>query len=175
VKETAAQQCISCHAACSCLEHYIKDGEGGIENRNSRPQRGSRRLAVEQVPIMAALGCMPRSSPVIALALSFPARVLVTNELRRLGLNRVSRLQPSPLMVRYGGAMITWTSRSCSATKCGVTSSPRTVPNASVGLAVGAPVRARRRGTAAAWPTPNYWPIRRPNLHLFSDSGCNLV
>jgi hypothetical protein len=57
--------------------------------------------AVERVVTMAALRRVRISLSVIALVLSL-SLPSVTNELRRLGLNKVSRLEPGPPVVRYG-------------------------------------------------------------------------
>jgi transposase InsO family protein len=82
------------------LSRYRQGGEAALENRSSRPQRSSGRLPVERVATLAALRRRRMSGPAIALALSMPVSS-VTNELRRLGLNKLSRLEPKPPVVRY--------------------------------------------------------------------------
>jgi transposase InsO family protein len=57
-------------------------------------------LPVERVATLAALRRMRMSGPAIAFTLSLPLSS-VTNELRRLGLNKLSRLEPRPPVVRY--------------------------------------------------------------------------
>lgn len=82
------------------LSRYRQGGEAALENRSSRSHGSPRRLAVERVATLAALRRMRMSGPAIALALSLPLSS-VTNELRRLGLNKLSRLEPKPPVVRY--------------------------------------------------------------------------
>jgi transposase InsO family protein len=82
------------------LSRYRQGGEAALENRSSRPQRSPGRLPVERVATVAALRRMRMSGPAIAHSLSLPVSS-VTNELRRLGLNKLSRLEPRPPVVRY--------------------------------------------------------------------------
>jgi len=100
VKEAAAQQGISRRTAYKWLGRYGEGGEAALENRGSRPHRSPRRLPVERVATMAALRRMRLSGPAIALTLSLPVSS-VTNELRRLGLNKLSRMEPKLPVVRY--------------------------------------------------------------------------
>lgn len=100
VKEAAAQQGISRRTAYKWLGRYEQGGEAALDNRGSRPHRSPRRLAVERVATLAALRRMRMSSPAIALALSLPLSS-VTNELKRLGLSKLPRLEPRQPVVRY--------------------------------------------------------------------------
>ena len=78
--------------------------EGGLEalrdRQLHRPHRCPRRLPVERIATLAAMRRMRMSSPEIAFSLSMPVST-VGNKLRRLGLNRLSRLEPRPPVVRY--------------------------------------------------------------------------
>jgi transposase InsO family protein len=100
VKEAAAQQGISRRTAYKWLGRYKEGGEAALENRGSRPHLSPRRLPVERVATLAALRRMRMSSPAIAFTLSLPVSS-VTNELRRLGLSKLSGLEPKPPVVRY--------------------------------------------------------------------------
>ena len=55
---------------------------------------------MERIATLAAMRRMGMSSPEIAHSLSMPVST-VTNELRRLRLNRLSRLEPRPPVLRY--------------------------------------------------------------------------
>jgi transposase InsO family protein len=82
------------------LSRSREGGEAALENRSSRPHGSPMRLPVERVATLAALRRMRMSSPAIALTFSLPISS-VTNELRWLGLNKLSRLEPKPPVVRY--------------------------------------------------------------------------
>jgi transposase InsO family protein len=82
------------------LRRYREGGLAALPDRSSRPHKSPKRLPVERVASLAALRRMRMSSPAIALALSLPVSS-VTNELRRLGLNKLSRLEPKPPVLRY--------------------------------------------------------------------------
>ena len=82
------------------LRRYREGGLDALRDRSSRPHRCPRRLPVERIATLAAMRRMGMSSPEIAHSLSMPIST-VTNELRRLRLNRLSRLEPRPPVVRY--------------------------------------------------------------------------
>jgi transposase InsO family protein len=82
------------------LRRFREGGREALRDRSSRPHRCPRRLPVERIATLAAMRRMRMSSPEIAFSLSMPVST-VTNELRRLGLNRLSRLEPRPPVVRY--------------------------------------------------------------------------
>lgn len=82
------------------LRRFAEGGPAALHDRSSRPHRSPRRLPVERVSTLAALRRMRLSSPAIAFTLSLPISS-VTNELRRLGLSKLSRLEPRPPVVRY--------------------------------------------------------------------------
>jgi len=85
VKEAAAQQGISCSTAYKWLERYKESGEAVLEE----PE-----LAASAQPQAVV------SSPAIAFTLPLPLPP-VTNELRRLGVNKISRLEFGPSVERY--------------------------------------------------------------------------
>jgi transposase InsO family protein len=82
------------------LRRYREGGWAALHDRSSRPHSSPRRLPVERVATLAALRRMRLSSPAIAFTLSLPVSS-VTNELRRLGLSKLSGLEPRPPVVRY--------------------------------------------------------------------------
>ena len=75
-------------------------GEDALYDRSSRPRRSPRRLPVGRVATIAAMRRMRMNSQQIAFSLSMLLST-VTLELRRLGLNRLPRLEPKPPVIRY--------------------------------------------------------------------------
>jgi transposase InsO family protein len=71
-----------------------------LHNRSSKPRRSPKRMPVEQVATIAAMRRMRMSGPAIAFALSLPLST-VGLELRRLGLNKLSRLEEPIPVIRY--------------------------------------------------------------------------
>ena len=100
VGEVAEQFGVSRRTVSKWLSRFRAGGESALENRSSRPRRSPRRLPVEKVAVIAALRRRRMSGPRIALTLSLPISS-VSLELRRLGLNRLPRLDPRPRVVRY--------------------------------------------------------------------------
>ena len=100
VREVAQQLGISRRTVYKWLARYQAGGELALYNRSSRPRRSPRRLPVERVATIAALRRRRMSCLQIAFSLSMPISS-VTLELRRLGLNRLSRLEPRPPVIRY--------------------------------------------------------------------------
>lgn len=100
VSEVARQLDVSRHTVYKWLARYKACGTKGLENRSSRPRRSPTRLPVEKVATIAALRRRRMTGPQIAFALSMPISS-VTLELRRLGLNKLARLEPKPPVVRY--------------------------------------------------------------------------
>lgn len=82
------------------LRRYQRGGQAALHNRSSRPRTCPRRMPVERVAAIAALRRRRKSSIEIARAMSVPVST-VSNEIRRLGLNRLSRLEPRPPVIRY--------------------------------------------------------------------------
>jgi transposase InsO family protein len=96
----ARQLGISRRTVYKWLARYRQGGESALHNRSSRPHHSPRRLPVERVAVIAVLRRRRMSSPEIAFSLSMPIST-VTCELRRLGLNRLPRLEPGPPVIRY--------------------------------------------------------------------------
>jgi transposase InsO family protein len=100
VAQVAAELGVSRRTVYKWLARYRSGGEAALANRSSRPGRSPRRLAVERVATISALRRRRKSSLEIAHLLSLPISS-VTLELRRLGLNRLSRLEPKAPAARY--------------------------------------------------------------------------
>lgn len=96
----AEQFAINVSTVYKWLRRYREGGPEALRDRSSRPHRCPRRLPVERIATLASMRRMRMSSPQIAFSLSMPVST-VSNELRRLGLNRLSRLEPRPPVVRY--------------------------------------------------------------------------
>lgn len=77
-----------------------RSGDRRLEDRSSSPRHCPRRLAPEAVVAIESLRRQRHSGPAIARALGM-ARSTVGLVLRRLGLNRLDRLEPRPVAVRY--------------------------------------------------------------------------
>ena len=99
-RQVAEQLGVNVSTVYKWLRRFAQGGLAALHDRSSRPHRSPRRLPVERVATLAALRHMRLSSPEIAASLSLPISS-VTNELRRLGLNKLSRLEPRPPVVRY--------------------------------------------------------------------------
>ena len=99
-KEVAKQFGVSRRTVFKWLARYRAGGEAALHNRSSRPHSSPYRLPVERVATIAAMRRMRMTSPAIAFVLSMPLSS-VGLELRRLGLNRLSRLEPKPPVMRY--------------------------------------------------------------------------
>ena len=99
-RQVAGQLGVNVSTVYKWLRRYREGGLAALRDRSSRPHRCPRRLPVERVATVAALRRMRLSSPAIAFTLSLPVSS-VTNELRRLGLSKLSRLEPKPPVVRY--------------------------------------------------------------------------
>ncbi len=100
VKEVAQHLGISRRTVYKWLARYKAGGEAALHNRSSRPRHSPRRLPVERVAVIAALRRRRMSSLEIAFSLSMSIST-VTCELRRLGLNRLPRLEARPVVIRY--------------------------------------------------------------------------
>ncbi len=99
-REVAGQFGVSRRTVHKWLARYRQGGEAALHNRGSRPRRSPRRLPVERVATIAAMRRMRMTGPAIAFHLSMPLST-VGLELRRLGLSRLSRLDPKPPVMRY--------------------------------------------------------------------------
>lgn len=100
VSEVAVQLGVSRRTVYKWLKRYGLEGKAGLLNRSSRPRRSPKRLAVEKVATIAAMRRMRHSSLEIAFNLGLPVSS-VSLELRRLGLNKLARLEPRPPVIRY--------------------------------------------------------------------------
>ena len=100
VSLVAGQFGVSQRTVYKWLTRYRQGGSAALQNRTSRPHKSPRRLPVQRVATIAAMRRMRMSGPRIAFALSMPIST-VSNELRRLRLNRLSRLEPQPPVLRY--------------------------------------------------------------------------
>lgn len=96
----AGQFAVNVSTVYKWLRRFREGGLEALRDRSSKPHRCPRRLPVERIATLAAMRRMRMSSPEIAFSLSMPVST-VGNELRRLGLNRLSRLEPRPPVVRY--------------------------------------------------------------------------
>jgi transposase InsO family protein len=100
VREVAVALGVSRRTVYKWLARYRAGGQDALHDRSSRPRRSPRRLPVGRVATIAAMRRMRMNSPQIAFSLSMPLST-VTLELRRLGLNRLPRLEPRPPVIRY--------------------------------------------------------------------------
>ncbi len=99
-REAAQQLGISRRTVYKWLARYRAGCEIALYNQSSRPKRSPRRMPVERVATIASMRRRRMSCLQIAFSLSLPISS-VTLELRRLGLNRLSRLEPKPPVIRY--------------------------------------------------------------------------
>lgn len=75
-------------------------GDGQLLDRSSAPHHCPHRLAAHLIAAIEQLRRQRQSGPMIAQALGL-ARSSVGLVLRRIGLNRLDRLEPRPLAIRY--------------------------------------------------------------------------
>lgn len=100
VGDAAAAAGISKRAAYKWLARYRAGGERALHDRSSAPARCPRRLAVEVVAAIERLRRQRWTGPRIARAQGLPVST-VGAVLRRLGLGRLSALEPRLPAVRY--------------------------------------------------------------------------
>lgn len=100
VGEVAGQLGVSRRTVYKWLFRYRQGGQAALHNRPSRPVRSPRRMPVERVATIGSMRRMGMSSLEIAFSLSLPVSS-VTLELRRLGLNKLPRLEPKTPILRY--------------------------------------------------------------------------
>jgi transposase InsO family protein len=79
---------------------WLARGEAGLEDRSSRPDRQPRRLPLDVAATIVALRHTRATAWEISARVGVP-RSTVALVLRRAGLNRVSRLDPPPVIQRY--------------------------------------------------------------------------
>jgi transposase InsO family protein len=81
-------------------DRFAAEGEAGLCDRSSRPYRSPRRLCTEALAEIEVLRRQRLSGPVIARRLGRPVSTIGL-VLRRLGLAKLSALDPRPPVVRY--------------------------------------------------------------------------
>jgi transposase InsO family protein len=96
----AGEMGVSRRTAFKWLKRYREEGEAGLQDRSSRPHRHPNRLPRSRRRQIERLRRKRWSSPRIADHLKMPIST-VTVEVRRLGLNRLSKLAPPDPVVRY--------------------------------------------------------------------------
>ena len=101
VRKVAVQFGISRQTVYKWIWRFKEGGLSALHNRHSRPRRMPRRMPVQTVATIAAMRRMRMTSPAISLALSVPLST-VGLDIRRLGLNRLSRLEPKHPVIRHG-------------------------------------------------------------------------
>ena len=99
VWRAAAAAGVSARTAYRWLGRH-RSGDRRLEDRSSAPRHCPRRLALDEVAAIEGLRRQRQSGPAIARALGM-ARSTVGLVLRRLGLNRLDRLEPRALAIRY--------------------------------------------------------------------------
>jgi len=82
------------------LERYEREGEAGLQDRSSRPHRLYRPTEPARVEQIEALRRQRWTGEAIAREVGVSAAT-VSRVLRRLGLNRLSALEPAPPVRRY--------------------------------------------------------------------------
>ena len=81
-------------------QRYAAEGEAGLVDRSSRPHHSPTRLSAPAEAAIEALRRQRWSGPAIARELDRPVAT-VGEVLRRLGLGRLSALDPKPPVIRY--------------------------------------------------------------------------
>jgi transposase InsO family protein len=100
VRRAAAASGVSVRTAYRWLGRHRRGGEPALMDRSSAPRRCPRRTPAERVAEIERLRRQRLTGPVIARLLAM-ARSTVAAVLRRLGLGRLSALEPKPPIVRY--------------------------------------------------------------------------
>ena len=100
VCDAASAAGVSERTACKWLARYRAGGEPALHERTSAPGRCPHRLPSERVAGIERLRRQRLTGPQIAQALGL-ARSTVGAVLRRLGLGRLSALDPKPPVLRY--------------------------------------------------------------------------
>lgn len=104
VKRSAEASGVSVRTAYAWLGRHRCGGEHRFHDRSSAPRRCPHRTADERVVEIARLRRERMTGPAIARVLALP-RSTVGAVLRRLGLGKLSMLDPKPAVVRYERAM----------------------------------------------------------------------
>ena len=103
VTHSAAASGVSVRTAYRWLGRY-RGGEKSLHDRSSAPRRCPHRMADARVAEIERLRRERMTGPAIARALAMP-RSTVGAVLRRLGLGKLSALEPKPAVIRYERAM----------------------------------------------------------------------
>lgn len=98
--DVAAAMGVSVRTAYKWLKRWKREGESGLQDRSSRPRRSPRRLCRNRRRRIEQLRRKRWSTPRIARELKMPVSTVVA-EVRRLGLNRLSKLEPPRPVIRY--------------------------------------------------------------------------
>lgn len=98
--EVAAQFGVSVRTVDKWVQRYRAEGVGGLEGRSSRPRRSPGATARELELAVVALRRQRLTLVAIAQQLGL-SRATVARICGRAGLNRLSRLDPPPPVVRY--------------------------------------------------------------------------
>ena|SRR5688572_9452420 len=98
--EVARGMGVSERTAWKWVGRFRREGAPGLADRSSRPRRSPRMLSRTKRRQILKLRRQRRSSLYIALHLALPLSTVVLTQ-RRLGLNRLSRLDPPQPIVRY--------------------------------------------------------------------------
>lgn len=99
VKQAATAAGVSERTAYRWLGRY-RGGDRQLADRSSAPHHVAHRLPADRIVAIERLRRQHQTGPAIARALGM-ARSSVGLVLRRLGLNRLERLQPRPPVIRY--------------------------------------------------------------------------
>jgi transposase InsO family protein len=100
VERTASAAGVSQRTVRKWLRRWREEGVAGLADRRSRPHRSPRRLAAHHVAAIERLRRARLTSPKIAARLKLKLSTVVVT-CRRLGLNRLSWLEPRPPALRY--------------------------------------------------------------------------
>ena len=100
VAKAAEAAGVSVRTAYKWLARYRAGGEAALADRSSAPARCRHRLPAETVAEIERLRRQRLTGPQIAARLAMP-RSTVGAVLRRLGLGRLSSLEPKPPVIRY--------------------------------------------------------------------------
>jgi transposase InsO family protein len=100
VTEVAAAIGITARTVRKWRDRFANEGEAGLRDRSSRPQRSPTRLSVAAEAEIEALRRQRLSGPAIARQLALPLST-VGVALRRLGLGRLAALDPPRQVIRY--------------------------------------------------------------------------
>jgi transposase InsO family protein len=98
--EAAAAAGVSVRTAYKWLRRHRLGGRPALDDASSRPQRQPRRTSPAAIAAIVAARHERRTAWAIATRLQVP-RSTVAAILRRLGLHRLTRLEPSPPIQRY--------------------------------------------------------------------------